>query len=376
MGETSGTDSDGISGARKDSSVLAGTKLFKIRGIPIFLHWTAWLVAALVAVNVGAVGGIVVGAIAAVLFMVSILLHELSHALTAHRFDVPTERITLWGLGGAAQLGAESPTPRAEGWIAVAGPLASVALAGIGIGSAYGLAALGVHGVVPGVLFWLGLTNALLAAFNLLPGAPLDGGRLVAAWRWSRHGDRFRARDEAGRAGQVVGWAIAIVGFYLLMRGIGSFLLPMTGVFIAAIAKVERQASVAARRLDGLRVSDLAWYGIAQAPADTDAETMWWQRSRLGGAGAVAVTDDSGGVTGVVVEDRLGAVPEGMRPFTRLTQLMVPVAAVAKAAPDEPLSTAVARLHPLAPVITVWRDGRLVAVVPPNRLREKLMPPA
>jgi Zn-dependent protease len=352
--------------------VLNGFKLFSFRKIPVYVHWSAGIIILLVALNLGSVAGPAVGIAAAFGFLLSILLHEFGHALTASHYGVPTQRVTLWGLGGIAQLGGESPTPRAEGWIAAAGPLTSMAIAAVGIGAALGLDAAGVTGVTPGVLFWLGLTNAVLAVFNLLPGAPLDGGRIVAAWRWSVHGDRYRARDEAGRAGQFVGWAMVAVGIWLMIEGWGTFILPATGLFIAMNALAERRAAVAAARLEGLRVADLTWYGVAQAPADTDAETIWWQRSRLGDAGVVAVTDRNGHLAGLVDEARIERMPEESRRFTRLAHLMVPFNALAQAGEQEPLSSALTRVHPTVPVITVWREGRLVGVVPVEKVRQRL----
>jgi len=355
--------------------MLNGAKLFTFRNVPVYAHWSATLIVVLVAFNLGADAGPFVGIVGAFALLASILIHEFGHALTASHYDVPTRRITLWGLGGVAQLGAESPTPRAEGWIAAAGPLTSLAIGALGIASAYGMWAAGLvdqHTLPFGVPLWIGLMNVLLAVFNILPGAPLDGGRIVAAVRWGRHGDRYRAREEAGQAGQVLGWIIVAVGFWMMMRGWVTVVVPFIGVFIAMNALAERRAAHAAHRIAGLRVADLTWYGIAEAPADTDAETMWWQRARLGQAGVVAVTDGKGHATGMVTEERIAKVPEQARPLTRLAQLMVPFNALAQASEQESLITALSRVHPLAPIITVWREGRLVGVVPIAKLRERL----
>ena len=352
--------------------MLAGPKLFTIRKIPIHAHWSAFVIFALVGLNLSSVAGVHVAIIAAFAFLGSILVHELAHALTARHFGVGTDRITLWGLGGVAQLQGESPTPRAEGWIAAAGPIMSGVIGAIGIGAGVGLHAAGWARMTAGVLFWLGLTNAALAVFNLLPGAPLDGGRIVSAWRWGRHGNRYRARAEAAQAGPVIGWLMVGVGTWLFLRGIGNLLVPMTGLFIAVNALAEQRGAAAAAQLDGVSVADLTWYGVAEASGDTDAETMLWQRSRLGGAGVVAITDAQGHLTGVVSEERLLKLSIQQRPTVRLTQLMVPLASLARAQPDESLISALARVNPLAPLVTVWRDGRMVGVVPTERLRQRI----
>jgi len=172
-----------------------------------------------------------------------------------------------------------------------------------------------------------------------------------------------------------VGWLIVAVGVWLMWEGAGTLLLPITGLLIALNAIAECKGAAAAQRLDGLSVGDLTWYGIAEAPADTDAETMLWQRARLGGAGVVAVTDREGHLAGVVAEERMLRVPEQLRSLTRLRQLMVPITNIAQAEEKESLVSALSRIHPLAPIITVWREGRLVGVVPAERVRQRLSSP-
>jgi hypothetical protein len=119
-------------------------------------------------------------------------------------------------------------------------------------------------------------------------------------------------------------------------------------------------------------VRDLTWFGIAHAGSDMDADSMIWQRQRLGSAGAVAVVDESGHLDGLVLEEQLWAVPSERRAMVMLTQLMVPFTKLAKASPDEDLSAVLPRLNPMRPVVTVWDDDRLLGIVPPKRLQERL----
>jgi Zn-dependent protease len=352
--------------------VLSGTRLFSVRKIPVHAHWSAFIIVALISVNIGSAAGLLVAVIAALAFLLSILLHELAHALVARRFGVGTDRITLWGLGGIASLDRDSPSPRAEGWTAFAGPACSAALGAFGMGAAGLFRLADVDHVSIDVLFWLGIMNAGLAVFNLLPGAPLDGGRIVSAWRWSRHGDRFRAREEAAHAGVAVGMVVTAAGTFLVLRGVGGLMLPMTGLFIAINAATERQGARAARRLEGISVRDLTWFGIAQADASTSVSQMLWERSRLGGAGLVAVTDSAGEITGVVTEDRMLKVPEERRDSVRLAQLMIPQANLARLSPDDSLVHALARISPFSPVVTVWSGTHLIGTVPTERLRREL----
>ncbi len=346
--------------------------LGKLFGIPFLVHWSVVLVAVLFGSGLAAEYGMVGGAVALVMFLASIVAHELGHALTARRYGVRTQSIQLWALGGVARLDREAPTARAEGWIAVAGPATSVAVAGLGLGGFYALDAWGGPVVAANILGWLGIINLLLAAFNLLPGAPLDGGRLLKAWRWGRHHDRFRAAREAANAGKAVGLSIAGIGGVLLLNGRSGLMLVVTGLFIAMNAKAEGMSVDLAEQLQGVRVRDLTWFGIAHASLDTDADTMLWQRSRLGEAGIVAVERPDGELAGVVSEEQLLAVPEWRRPDVALASLMVPMQQVAQAQLDEELADVLPRMTPRSPFVTVWREGRLLGVVPRRRLVARL----
>ena len=168
--------------------------------------------------------------------------------------------------------------------------------------------------------------------FNLLPGAPLDGGRILKAVRWAIHGNRYRATREAGRAGSVLGWTLAGLGLLLLLRGSARGVgLMVTGLFIAMNAARRDGGRRVAERLDGVKVRDLTWFGVAAAGTDMDADSMLWDRRRLGMAGGVAVTDRFGRPQGIVLEDEMWAVPADQRPWVMLTQLMVPFDRVAQA---------------------------------------------
>jgi Zn-dependent protease len=348
-------------------------KLGRIAGVSVNLHWSVAFIALLLGASLAQPLGLVAAAVGVVLFLASILAHELSHALVARRFGVGTKSIELWALGGMARLERESPTPRAEGWIAAAGPLASLVVAGIALGGWRWLDSLGRFHTLASMLGWIGFVNVALAAFNLLPGAPLDGGRIVKAVRWKIHGDRHRATRDAARAGTFLGWAIAGAGLWLMLEGRSGLFLIVTGAFIAVNAKSELMSAYIAERLEGVKVRDLTWFGVASAGDDMDADTMLWQRQRLGAAGAVAVAGPDGHLDGLVLEDQLWAIPAEQRPWVMLTQLMVPFSRLAQADPDEELTSVLPRLDPRRPVVTVWRDGKLLGVVPPARLRERIV---
>ena len=143
-------------------------------------------------------------------------------------------------------------------------------------------------------------------------------------------------------------------------------------MFVGMNARAEVTYADISERLQGVLVGDLTWYGVAETGHDMDTDSMIWQRQRIGGAGAVAVRGDDGELDGLVLEDQLWAVPVEQRPWTMLTTLMAPFSRLARADPDDELATVLPRLNPLRPVVTVWRDGRLLGVVPPAAVKQQL----
>lgn len=341
-------------------------------GIRVQMHWSVGLIALLLGASLGQAIGWLAGGIGVIAFLGSILAHEFAHALTARRFDVGTESIQLWALGGVARLDREAPTAKAEGWIAAAGPLASFAVGAAAIGGWYLLDGRAGLEEFAALLGWLGVINAFLAIFNLLPGSPLDGGRILKAVRWGIHGDRHQAATEAGRAGVVLGWIMIAGGAALLLQAQSGFWLLITGLFILANARVEITSARISGQMAGIKVRDITWFGLASAGSDMDADSMLWQRQRLGSAGGVTVTDETGVPQGVVLEEELWDIPSEQRPWVMLTQLMVPFDRTAKASPDDDLSSVLPRLNPMRPIVTVWEDDRLVGMVPPKQLKARL----
>src|SRR5260370_40650406 len=206
--------------ARRRAVMGQSFSLGQISGIRIGVNWSVILIVALLAYGLAAgqfpaevprrpeAEYVVAAIVTAVAYMGSLLAHELAHSLVARRNGVRVEGITLWLLGGGSRLQGEVPEPGAEGRVAAAGPLTSLLLGGVFTLVAWLLHASGVGGVVVAALAWLGGINILLAVFNVIPAAPLDGGRLLQAVLWAVTRDRLKAAMGAARSGQVFGWAL------------------------------------------------------------------------------------------------------------------------------------------------------------------------
>jgi Zn-dependent protease/predicted transcriptional regulator len=184
------------------------------------------------------------------------LLHELGHAVTARRSGMTIEGITLWLFGGVARFSGMFPSARTEFRIAIAGPVVSVGLGAIFVGIAW---ATDLGGTVDAVLLWLGYINLVLAAFNLMPAQPLDGGRVLHAALWARSGDLVSATRSAARAGETLGYVMIFGGLlgFVTMGAFGGAWLAFLGWFLLTAARNEAQAVLVRHALGDLRVSDL-----------------------------------------------------------------------------------------------------------------------
>lgn len=249
-------------------------------GIPIGLHWSALitvaLVAELVALSVlprlapglSPMAYWSAGGAAAVLLMVSLLAHELAHAATALRLRMQVRGMTLWLLGGQTELDGTAPNARVELRIALAGPLASAAVGGIFAG----LTALSAYADWPAVvracLFWLALVNLVLAAFNLLPAAPMDGGKVLHAILWRRR-DTDRATTVTAQVGRMVG--ALFLGFGVVVGFGGDLLdglwLGLIGWFLMASAVGEEVNAVRRTQFSAVAVRDVMAPAEVTAPA-------------------------------------------------------------------------------------------------------------
>jgi Zn-dependent protease len=360
---------------------MPGTvRIGSIKGIPIGIHWSLLAIGALLSFDLAT--GLLpathpgrdtweywtAAAIATTLFFAAVLAHEIGHAIVARRHGVGVDGIDLWLLGGMARLTDEAPTPRTEFRIAVAGPLVSLAATGLFVGAAFGIEAWTGRGVAPAALGWLALVNGILTVFNLLPAAPLDGGRILTAWLWSRNGDRVRSTTTASQAGQFLGWLLIAWGAIGFLYGAGNIFTAFIGWFLLTAARNEAEAARARAALAGLTVADAAWFGIARAPESYDAGTMLWERSRMGDVGLVAVERADRSVRGLATERQLWRVPDGELFATSLASVATPIERFGRATPAEPLVRALVRFRPFAPLLTVWDGARLVGVVTPHAI--------
>nr|WP_240940801.1 site-2 protease family protein [Planosporangium flavigriseum] len=301
---------------------------------------------------------------AAVLFLLSLLAHELAHALVARYYGIRVQRVTLWLLGGVAELTDEAPHARADLFVAGAGPLTSVVAAAAFGGGVVAAAVLGAPAVLTAALVWLALINAILAVFNLLPGAPLDGGRVLRAILWRIRGDREQANLVATRAGHVIGLLLILAGMAeVLSTGqLRGLWLGIVGWFLMSAATAE-QANARYRALLGkLPVRDVMNpYPLSGNPDQSVDDFTRTVASRAHHR-AFPLRDWYGRPAGMVRLADVARVPIEARPSTRLGEVatrpdLVPVVAAARPAAE--IAPVVAR----SDLVLVVEDDLLVGVV-------------
>lgn len=230
-----------------------GVRLGRFAGVEVRVHWTWGIAASLIAFLLGssvfpaAVPGLKsgtyyeVGGATAVFFFATLLLHELGHALVARRAGIPTRGVTLWMLGGVTQSEAPLPSAGTEARIALAGP-AVTAVLGLGLVAAGGIA--GLPAMTAVVLEWLGWTNLLLLAFNMVPALPLDGGRVLQAALWRIRGSEVEGTRAAVRVSRALSVALILIGLSgaLVADAVGWLWLTFVGYVVYSACLAENAA--------------------------------------------------------------------------------------------------------------------------------------
>ena len=314
--------------------------------------------------------------VAAVLFLASLLAHELAHSLVARRNGIEVESIVLWLLGGVAQLRGEPKTPGADFRIAIVGPLTSFGLAVVFGIAAGGLGQLGAGGLPTGVLTYLAATNAMLAVFNLIPAAPLDGGRVLRAALWRWRGDRHAAAVNAARAGRFLGFVMIALGVLQVVIGAGlnGVWLALIGWFVVSAATSEEQQARLSGRLAGVTVAHVMTPRPLILDGNLTVDDFVGQVALTHRFSTYPLVDPHGRLTGLVTLNRVRAVPAGERATTRLREIACAPAEVPIARPDEPLTELLERMHGCADgrAVVVDDAGRVVGVVSPRDVARAL----
>ena len=373
-------------------------QLLRVFGIRIGASYS-WFVVLFIFIYFGAdyfrdvLGGSVTQAyfvaVAAVfLFFISLVLHELGHALVARREGIEISGIDLWFFGGVAKMSRDTQSPGSEFRIAVAGPVVTLVLVGIFFGlsvlvqngAALDVARLAGDAEVSPTLALLGFLasiNAILLVFNLVPAFPLDGGRIARAIVWRITGDRNRATRVAGRIGEGFAYVLIGVGIFLFARGdlYNGLWFAVLGWFIAQSARAAVVSTAFTERIDGITVADIMDAQPVSMPATTplmQAQDEYFLRYRWDW---FPVVDDHGRFLGVVREARVDEEIVAGRPAAAVGELVEADEAQSwRVRSDSPLESLLGdeQLRKHGALMAVDAEGVLRGVVTLDQVRRAL----
>jgi Zn-dependent protease/predicted transcriptional regulator len=337
-------------------------------GIPIRVH-ASWFLVFLFVTSTLATGYLpeslpglsagrywAMGGIAAVLLFASVLLHELGHSYVALRYRIPIEQITLFIFGGVAHMRNEAPSPRAEFLIALAGPLVSFLLGAICLGFALLAEMVQEQQTLQGLIMLgalLGMVNVQLGLFNLIPGFPLDGGRVLRAGLWAWGKDFHRATKQAAMVGLGFGVLFGLLGLGVIVGALtgawpaslasnGGWVI-FIGMFLFAAALASRRQAVLRHSLGAIPVRDLMVQAVISIPPDCTLDDAVNRFFRPYGYGGFPVVEN-GQLLGLLTVDDVQTVPTDLWMWRRVGQVMSPCAPSLVIAPDAPVIQAMERM--------------------------------
>ncbi len=318
----------------------AQIKLFRIFGIQIGLNYSWLLIAVLIVFSLAGRfaatnrewGANVIWGLAiltTLLFFAAIIIHELSHAAVAKARGLPVRSITLFALGGVAQIEKEASDAKTEFWMGIAGPITS-ALIGVvclGIAAGFGWTPTGIRQSPPAAMLgWLGVINIALAVFNMIPGFPLDGGRVLRAVVWWITGSASRATRVATTIGQLIAFAFIIIGLFRFFNGAGfaGLWLTFIGWFLLDAARSTYAQFETIERLRGVRVRDIMAGDWPVIDAKTNLETFVHDHLLKSGKRCFVV-EENGHVAGIVTPHEVKDVDREKWSQLNVREVMLPL---------------------------------------------------
>lgn len=367
----------------------ASIKLGRIRGIQVGIHYTWLIVFGLLTYSL-AVGVFpalyedwtttrywLAGAVASILLFASVLAHELGHSVVAQSKGIPVRSITLFIFGGVATISAEAESPGDEFQIAIAGPAVSLVVGIVSIGLWILLS--GVNEFAAAILQYLGVANIILVVFNLIPGFPLDGGRVFRAivWAWTKNVQR--ATKIASTAGVLIGYLFIVGGiFYVFSEPISGIWMIAIGWFLQNAAEQSYRQMTLQRAFEGVRVGRLMDPHPAVVRPDVTIEELVDRYVLARNVRGLPVVED-GRLVGIITLTDIKDAPRDEWPRFTVRDRMTPGDRLIVISPDTGLDQALSAMSERdIHQIPVVRDGTLVglltrgAVIRYLQLREEL----
>ena len=333
----------------------AQIRLGRIFGVEIGLHYSWFIIALLITFSLADQFRLnnphwsvslrwSLALVTAVLFFVSIVAHELSHAVVAKARGLPVRAITLFALGGVAQIEKEAADAKTEFWMGIVGPITSfvIGLLCLGITLALGWTPPNFpQQPLPAILMWLGVINIGLAIFNMIPGFPLDGGRVLRGLLWWITGNARRATTIAARVGQVIAFLMIIYGVMQFFGGAGinGLWLAFIGWFLLSASRESYAQMVITEGLRGLRVADVMTNEYTAIDAYLNLQTFAEEHLMRSGRRFFVVTINDR-PEGIITPHEINEVPRARWPYTTVADVMRPLDRTRTVGPNTPVTEA------------------------------------
>lgn len=333
----------------------AQIRLGRLFGVEIGLHYSWFIIALLITFSLGGHfnalhpewgGGVIwtLAVLTGLLFFASLVVHELSHALVAKARGLPVRSITLFALGGVARIEKEAVDPSTEFWMGIVGPITSAVIGFACLGGAWALGWTPMStpaAPLVAMLVWLGYINIVLAVFNMIPGFPLDGGRILRAIIWWTTGDAARSTRIAARVGQFV--ALAFIAFGVLRffsgAGFGGLWLAFIGWFLLEAAGSSYAQVEVAEGLRGVRVRDVMSRDCPTVERHTPLQTFVEEQLLRTGQRCFVVVDD-GSIAGLITPAEVKETARERWPTATVAEVMRPLHQLRTIKPDTPVADA------------------------------------
>ncbi|HKY29004.1 MAG TPA: site-2 protease family protein [Pyrinomonadaceae bacterium] len=357
----------------------AHIKLGRIFGVAIGLHYSWIIIALLVTLSLRSQFAIdhpnweasttwLVAIITGLLFFVSILLHELSHAAVAKLRGIPVRGITLFALGGVAQIEKDAADAKSEFWMGIVGPITSVAIGVVCLLLALLLGwnfSAEPNSPSAAMFMWLGYINIALGIFNMIPGFPLDGGRVLRAVVWWVTGDANRSTRIASRVGQLVAVGFIMLGIlrFFSGAGFGGLWIAFIGWFLLDAARASGAQVEITERLTGVRVSDVMAQQFETVDANSNLQTFV-QEHLLPTGHRCFVVVQQGTAAGIITPHEVKTVDRARWPYTTVGDVMRPLETLRTVSAERPLAEALEMMgREDVNQMPVMREGKLAGII-------------
>lgn len=304
----------------------------------------------------------IVGITTSLVFFASLIAHEVAHSIVSKKAGIPVKSITLFLLGGVAQISREASKPRTELAMAIAGPLCSAALGGIFYGLSYLFDGINVY--LSTLCAYLSYINLALAVFNMLPGFPMDGGRVLRSIVWMVKKDFLQATRIATTLGVFVLGCLIAFGIYTVMVGdFGGLMLIFIGFYLISAARLNYQQLSMREHLKGYTAQDVINRNLPTIPRNLNLLDLI-EGSLINSSHRIYLVTDGDNIIGILTPWQIRKVPQGQWSLTTVAHIMIPVEQLKSVGSSDEASTVFEKFDQLQDdAVVVLQNSKIIGII-------------